>query len=428
MGEPDDMGFTPVYEMVVKGSGDLNLRDYPGTGAVVTVVSEGDEILRVGIQEDDPNVETDGYSRFLIDGVECYARSHYFTSKYTYQGTIPTIHLPDQMALTAGTRHWFVTDQIIFGMDAGLTVHYAYSGAGERVYDGTDAFAITPSEVGTATLTVTVQVIDNGVLQTVLQKTVQITVTEADASLSAVGMLIGDSRVSDGETLNTLQSKLPNLTLLGTRTTGGSAVHHEGRGGWRAKNYVHDAQVSMSSFTLTNPFYNPTTQCFDFSYYMEQNYPDTVPDFVVIHLGPNDGYSDESVEDVRTMVESVKAYGMEKGVDICVLVMTEYLSPADGYLLTQTSNTNMIARRLKQFTYFALQSDAFEGREDEQIYLLPNYVCINGWSDWTRESVETLNGTEERITDTVHLGTEGYRKTADVIASYLYFLFGNEIR
>ena len=99
-------------------------------------------------------------------------------------------------------------------------------------------------------------------------------------------------------------------------------------------------------------------------------------DFVVINLGANDTLSKESTDNINTMVASIRAYS----ADIKIIVMTEYVSPADGYCLTENRNVN--AMRERQYRYFSYLSKLFEGREDEGVYLLPNYISINGWSDW----------------------------------------------
>lgn len=423
LGEPDADGYTPVYEIVVKGSGDLNLRDVPLTGNIVTTVSEGDELLRTGIQLDDPE---NGFSRFLYNGQVCYARNHYFTLRYTYDGSIPVLHLPESVVLTRGEQAWFITDQIVSSLEEGLTVRYSYSGSGERVYDGTEGFAITPAETGNFQLTVTVEVEDGGKIETVSRKTVTVNVVEKNSSLALTGLLLGDSRISDGEIVKTLCKELPQVTWLGTRSVrnGDAVIPHEGRGGWSAENYATDASVTVGTdFTLENPFYDPAAGAFSFAYYMEKNYPGEVPDFVVINLGANDGYSTESVEHLSAMVASIRAFGTEKGKTVRVLVMTEYRSPASGYYLTQSGNTNLPSLRQRQFAYFAHLSETFGGREEQGIYLLPNYLVINGFSDRVVETVETANGEEKRITDVVHLGTRGYVKEASVIRAYLYAIF-----
>ena len=152
---------------------------------------------------------------------------------------------------------------------------------------------------------------------------------------------------------------------------------------------------------------------------MAQNYPDTKVDFVVINLGANDSFSKESVENINTMIASIRAYS----ADVKVLVLTEYRSPENGYQIIQNSNLNVSAMRIRQFRYYTYLSDVLSGRENEGIYLLPNYLCINGWSDWKLSDVPTQNGTETRIVDAIHLGSAGYRKEATMLLSYLYLLF-----
>lgn len=423
MGEPDADGFTPVYEMVVKGEGDLNLRDVPGTGNIVTVVSEGDTLLRTGIQRDDPE---NGYSRFLYNGQVCYARSHYFSLRYNYEGNLPVLHLPDSIVLTLGEQAWFITDQIVSSLDEGLTVRYSYTGGGERVYDGSEGFAITPSEVGSFRLNVSVEIVENGRIETVAQSFLEVKVVEKREALSLTGLILGDSRISDGEIVKTLAKAFPGVTWLGTRRTsdGETLIPHEGRGGWSAENYATDPSVTMGEdFTLENPFSDPATGAFSFAYYMSQFYPAAVPDFVVINLGANDGYSADSVEHLTAIVESIRAFGASVGKSIRVLVMTEYRSPAEGYYLTQSSDASLLSLRQRQFAYFDLLSEAFGEREEEGVYLLPNYLAINGFSDRVVETVETANGEEKRITDVIHLGSRGYIKEAAVIRAYLYAIF-----
>ncbi len=420
--EVDDMGFTEVYEIVVKtGSADsaLNLRKTPDVenGEIYTTVKGGDELLRIGIQKDDP----DGYSRFLQGGVICYAKSKYFETKYQYEGELPEINLPDTMILVANEQTRFITDEILQDLPADLSVYYSYSGAGDKIVNGQEAFAITPTATGSATLTLTIQKADKDGLHTVLSKSVSITVVAANTNLNVKGLIIGDSRISDGTIVKTLAADLSGLTLLGTRQTGGSTVvSHEGRGAWSTEHYLNSASVEVASTNLTNPFYNPATQAFDFAYYM-QNQGYTGLNFVVFNLGANDNYSKTAAENLDTMIASVKAYSG----DIKVLVMTEYRSPADNYYFAGQSY-NVASLRTKQFLYNTYLKEQFGGRESEGIYLLPNYLSINSFSDFQTGNVTTENGTEEKVTDVIHLGGNGYRKEAATVKAYLYWLFGTQ--
>lgn len=417
-GEVDEDGFLEVYEMVTQFKQyTLTLRETPQVdsngypiGKALYYVDKGAELLRVGINE-----ET-GFSRLLYNGNMCYAYSSNFELKYIYEGALPEVHLPERVVLTKGEQSWFMTDAIVKDLPADLTVTYLYDGAGSCVSDGSRAFAVTPTATGTATLSLTLGKYDDGAWRSVFSQTVKVTVVEKNLSASLTGMVIGDSRVSDGAMVDMLCEKMPNLTLLGTLNSAGDGVPHEGRGGWSTQHYMENTDYAGR----TNAFYNPATGSFDFSYYMERYAPTAKLDFVVLCLGANDGFSKSAVSNLQTMVQSIQAYARSKGRSVQILVMTEYLSPADGYYLTTSGGMDVAKIRANQFNYFTYLQEAFGGREDEGIVLLPNYLCINAWSDWGRGTVSTENGEEEKITDIVHLGVTGYRKQARMLMSYLF--------
>lgn len=427
--EPDAQGFYPVYETVILENVEqsLNLRLTPDTdsGVILTSIVKGTELLRIGDQRTE-----NGFSKFLYNGVECYARSRYFELKYVYEGELPPINLPKRVVLTAGEQTWFMTDQILPERTEDFKVTYSYSGKGERVFDGSDAFAITPAWTGTvaggvhppetATLTVRVEKQVDGELRIIAERAVEIVIVEKQAALSLTGLIIGDSRISDGALVSDLAEKMSGLSLIGTRSVRYSGVCHEGRGAWSTSHYLNNATLKVEDTVMENAFYNPAIEGFDFAYYMTNKVSAEKLDFVVINLGANDAFSKDSVKNIERMIESIHAYSAE----IQVIVMTEYVSPERGYYLSQTYNTDVHAMRDRQFRYFAYLSEQFEGREAEGVHLLANYLSINGWSDWQRKTVATANGNEERIHDVIHLGTNGYLKEAAMLRSYLYWLFG----
>jgi len=382
-------------------------------------VSRGDELLRVGDQK-----TPEGFSRFLYKDKICYARSKYFDVKYTYSGEIPTVNLPDSMMLTAGERAWFYTDQVVPALEDGLSVVYSYSGKGERVLQA-DSFAITPDEVGGgATLTVRVQTLDGGEVQTVTEKTVNVTVVERRDDLALKGILIGDSRISDNTIVSKLLADFPSLELLGTRQTASSGKMHEGRAAWSIDDYLTQPSKTVAGVVVENAFYNPETESFDFAYYMEKTGFDA-PDFVVFNLGANDGFSKESVEKLSRLVASVQAYAASESLTIRILVFGEYRSPETGYCLAQSFTTDVWAMRQRQAAYFESLLEAFDGREEESVYLLATHAGINAWSDWHRSTTDAVDGDPvERIDDVIHLGTNGYYKEEAVLRAYLYGLFG----
>jgi lysophospholipase L1-like esterase len=247
-----------------------------------------------------------------------------------------------------------------------------------------------------------------------------LTVVDVPTELSLKGILIGDSRISDNTIATALASATggkPALTLMGTRHTGGSAVSHEGRSGWSTAHFLNHASLDLlgNGNAVSNAFFDPTTNCFSFAYYMQtQGYE--IPDFVLINLGANDNFSKESADRINTMVASIRAYSAQCGRKIRILVLTEYLSPYEKLGV----NVNVTSKREKQFRYFTYLEEVLGGREDEEIYLLPNYLAIDDWNDWQRGTV----GGEEKILDVVHLGYQGYYKEEQMIRAYLYWLFG----
>lgn len=120
-------------------------------------------------------------------------------------------------------------------------------------------------------------------------------------------MFLGDSYTQNGGMVKWFADHNPNVTLYGTRETTieGVTYRHEGRGGWTAGNYLNNASVGG----VTNPFYNPATQTFDFAYYMANAgsaYTDV--DIVNILLGRNSGFPLSNMDSLDTIVASIKAY------------------------------------------------------------------------------------------------------------------------
>ena len=100
-------------------------------------------------------------------------------------------------------------------------------------------------------------------------------------------LIIGDSTVNNTAIrLNAnFAARNKTVTLLGTQGT--SPTQNEGRPGWSAGDYCGKSDRGKTS---ANAFWNPSTQAFDFSYYMTTQGYSSV-DFVVVQLGTNDLYN-----------------------------------------------------------------------------------------------------------------------------------------
>lgn len=108
----------------------------------------------------------------------------------------------------------------------------------------------------------------------------------ANCSLLAIGDSTIDQDHITGKLLSYFTEKNKTITLLGTLGKSGEPLNrNEGRAGWTSADYM----TNTTKNGYNNPFYNPSTESFDFTYYMtQQNYSDV--DFVVIQLGINDLY------------------------------------------------------------------------------------------------------------------------------------------
>jgi lysophospholipase L1-like esterase len=88
-------------------------------------------------------------------------------------------------------------------------------------------------------------------------------------------IIIGDSFVDGYHIADkiytdlTTKSGINNPTLLGQNQTGGEGQYHDAHAGWSYQSFVYDS--------TGNPFYNPSEEEFDFSYYMGTYYPTYVP-------------------------------------------------------------------------------------------------------------------------------------------------------
>lgn len=331
--------------------------------------------------------------------------------------TVPDIHFPAHLVMTKGTKFTLHVDQILLSRTEDMRVGFTYSGGGTVEEVENESFSITPAWRNDADATphaneteillLRLEMLVDGEWKQVADRAAVVTVVEKPQSFSAKGILIGDSRISDGTIVNALGYYSPKITLLGTRKTA-DGYCHEGRAGWSTSDYLTQAEKG----SVKNAFYNPATQNFDFSYYMtEQGY--TAPDFVVINLGANDNFSEQSAKNIDQMVASIRSYAEAQGREIKILVMTEYLSPASA---TGRTEAYLQGMRDKQYRYFDYLNEVFGEREDESVYLLPNYLCVNDGDHWRTVS----EGTQ----DVIHLSMTGYYREADLLRAYLYRLFG----
>lgn len=217
-------------------------------------------------------------------------------------------------------------------------------------------------------------------------------------SLSNCSLLcIGDSTVDHDTMTATILShfaeKEVTCTLLGTLGDGSETNKNEGRAGWKATDYLTDKQYNG----VVNPFYNPSTQTFDFSYYMtNQGYSGV--DFVVLQLGINDLYSSgetdtlySSIWDaIKTIIDSILAYN--SGIKIILNLPT-------------TPNSDQSEHSVAEFLY---RNRVIKYNEYALAHALSQYGNTNVRCSYCHLILDSAT----EIRDNVHPTSLGYQKMA----------------
>ena len=235
-------------------------------------------------------------------------------------------------------------------------------------------------------------------------------------------LLIGDSLTdadaTSGELITMFANDAMGIELIGTLGTAPNL--NEGRAGWRAYTYAKCSQGSddTAGLNYTNPFYNPSTQEFDFGYYMTQNGFSGV-DYVFICLGTNDvAKADHSTDEeilsyYNIMINSIKAYNSNIKIGL-------WLPPTRA--LYANCNRMQIDTSLRMNK---LLIDTYSAQEANNIYIVPVYLNIDPYHDYTSSAVSVSSrNTSYTMTvtnDPVHPSEIGYKKIADVIYSYIKF-------
>ena len=230
--------------------------------------------------------------------------------------------------------------------------------------------------------------------------TVTVVAVEADAS-SITALVIGDSTVNAGVMTQTLlglyAEKGGALTLLGTRGTAPNL--HEGRGGWKARNYCESRRDETYG---ENPFYSE--RGFDFAGYMTaQGYGGV--DAVVIQLGINDVFpftqasynSAAALASMEQIITSIHAYDSE--IRIIVNLPPTPNSNGVGFQETYGEKQQYEVYRYNIIRYAAELRARFEER--------PNVTVA---------ATNCVLDTDVHIRDGVHPTTEGY----EILARQLF--------
>lgn len=223
-------------------------------------------------------------------------------------------------------------------------------------------------------------------------------------------LFIGDSYTAAGVYPKYVYDKVTALgktiTLIGTQ--GESPYKHGGHSGWRNYTYANCAKGSDDVSELgdtQNPFWNPSTKKFDFSYYIQNNNLST-PDIVFINLGTNDFTQSvertetETLNAMNTIVNSIKSYNSNiKIIHWCPALtpigIRGFVNHWDGII----KYTNLL---VNNFTNLCPVRYAVSPTEDGQF------------------ETKVINGHEYRVLkDWNHPADIGYEHIANMICGYI---------
>lgn len=225
---------------------------------------------------------------------------------------------------------------------------------------------------------------------------------------------IGDSLTANGgitERLLALFNNDPmNIQLLGTRSKGSSLNRFDGFAGWSTSSFVNN----QTQGGHTNPFFNPSTNTFDFSYYMTQQGYSGV-DYVFINLGTNDGNNSDAeiIENIDTMIASIKNYDSNIKIGL-------WLPPCRG--LGESFNINYLEDTFKAMRINELYIDNYSSSND--VELIPVYTNVNPYQDFQKGEYpisDTGSYTIPYVTDKTHPAQDGYYHIGDVFYAWIKY-------
>lgn len=265
-----------------------------------------------------------------------------------------------------------------------------------------DVFRFTPTQTGDYNTTIYMTDDKNNI---VYQKTINIIVTQNTPNYKV--MIIGDSltQYSDGQypmLPNYTRINLDNsITYYGTRDV--EPILTEGRYGWGLSNYCKN-QVYRD---IINPFYNPDTQNFDFTFYMSNNPNFADVNIVVIFLGRNDNYNN-FVYYLNIMTNSIHNFNANIKIIIC--------APYQAANIPNFKRVNFYSLEVLNYSY-----NFFKNKNN--IIFAPININLDDFFDfqYTEQYISNRNHTQKRfvITDAVHPSGNGFKKLADSLAAYI---------
>jgi lysophospholipase L1-like esterase len=281
-----------------------------------------------------------------------------------------------------------------------------------------DCLRFTPvAENAGNTYTITCAVKDKITWKTLTYKTMTLNILPNTVLSGKTVVFIGDSLTNAGYYPYEIQHNLSNngVISVGTRTSRPTfdgetvTINHEGRGGWSPVDYISRASWGDD----VNAFWNPTTNKFDFAYWMSNN-NFTMPDLVFINLGTNGaGNYSANLDAIDEILLSVRA--SSPNVPVLISLITPPATQDGWDYVVPGGSAAQFA--VQQITYNKACMARFGSRESEHIYLSPVYFNLDRYHDYPTEEVAVSARNPEIVTiqtNNIHPSKYGYFKFADV--------------
>lgn len=222
-------------------------------------------------------------------------------------------------------------------------------------------------------------------------------------------MVIGESTSEASDYMTALAENFTNdvvdINFIGTRSSGG--INHEARSGWGSGTLRYVAEANGS----TNSFLNPSTGTFDLDYYFENNPDVVVPDMVLLNFGINlpnryttNGTTETQMDHYEFFINQFKA----KNPNVIFIVGL-------SFSFNRWSNFWFEPQRDEIMKITKQTNEQFKERENERIFLNPQYVCLDMRLDFPHSEVPSnqfSSVTTKVGTNNVHPATSGYKNVA----------------
>ena len=223
-------------------------------------------------------------------------------------------------------------------------------------------------------------------------------------------LFLGDSYTASGYIQKWLyDNNSGKVTLYGTQGT--APYLHEGRSGWRVNDYF-----SASKSGVTNPFYNPTSQTFDFGYYMTNNPSFNDVEIVNVLLGRNNSFSTSIMTRMQQIIDSIHNYN----ADIIITVMVGSNVAADnsgtGKYMQNNQEFNLACFRYNQVVAYTNANIVYQNLNLDNVYDFATAQVDATYNNPTQMTV---------YTDNVHPSQYGYEAFGIAYNGYMHNLLNS---